>query len=257
MADDPKVQRGREAIQDLGQNDLSGNPFIAGQAIRVTVDTNKTVTLPFRIRGAIILESDVACEVQLFRITQRLSELKFTPTWEFMDRRDVDIDLSADFNFDVECRGDLDHNYMIRGYWLGGTGANDLLRWRVNNSGSSLSNEGSTYRYTDATGAGSDTSGLVIARQQTSETATEHYFETTLKAKSGEQRFSLSRTVQTWGTTTTSQEYGYSGGKWEDSAVQVTSIGLAFTSNNCLAGSWFELYRKREFDKTKVTLWVY
>ena len=114
--------------------------------------------------------------------------------------------------------------------------------------------EGTKYAALGASSA--DVAGLVLGTS-ISTSDTEHYVEGTLQAKSGSNRLGYSTDTQTYGTTTSTQSTVHCASKWEDSTVVITSVGLAFSSNDCAAGSWFELYRKREFDKTKIKLWVY
>jgi hypothetical protein len=187
----------------------------------------------------------------------RVAKVAMSPQWEWMERYSVDTDLSADFNFESLVDGETDGEYMVEGYWLAASGASNILRWRINDKGSSLDSEGSTYRHTGVT-TSTDTTGLVIDYKVNTGSASEHFIRSVLApTATGSQRFSRSSCSQTWGATSSSQEGVEAYGKWEDSVERIGKLGLSFTGNNCLAGSYFDLYRRPRLEGRTLNLWIF
>lgn len=253
-------RRDAQGLRGISSDSLARNPFVSGKPYNVIADTDGIVRIGLEAgsvpRGVMVVDSPFACSASFSRIRPgRFAEIKLTRHWEFLSRKDVDTNLTADFNFDAPCFGETDYDYKVEGFWKANGGSAQVCRWRLNDAASSLSNEGSTYRLTSSS-TSVDTSGLVLSVMSQVEPA-ELRFCGYMRAKAGANRLGFAESTETFGTTTSTQEHMRSGYKWEDTAVEITTVGLAFSGNDCLTGSWFELYRRPEFDKTELTLWVY
>lgn len=250
------MERKDESTLALSSDSLSNNPFVAGKAYEATVDEDGIVRLniPDIIpRGVMVVSSPFACMAGISRVRPgKYAEIKLTREWEFVERYEVLASGVADFNFTSEYRGDDDHEYRLQGIWYHSV-LSAYMYWRINGQTTGLTNEGSAVQY-DGTGA--TTAGMVIAQSKDAEDGVS-LVEATLVARTGEFRLGWSTDAQTAGTGASKTYSGANTCKWEDSTTQITSLGLGFTSNDVLTGSWFNVYRRPRFDKTKITLWVY
>lgn len=248
-----------ENTKNLKKDGLDKNPFVTGVAHAVIVDSNGTASIRSvgaKIQGVLVLGSDVPCTAQIVRRSKNTVTLKFTRHWEFLSRMDITSVPTSDPDFNVNINGDYDHNYKIDGYWKTSGTSLPTCKYLVNGLSGGLTSEGSTFLYSDGGGTPGAASGLMMAKSSTT-AATEHRFSATLQAKSGSNRLGYSTDSTTFGTGATQQAHGTCGCKWEDTGVVIKTLGLEFSASDCEPGSWFELYRMREFDKTKVILWVY
>tara|TARA_R110002020_G_scaffold207256_3_gene412677 strand:+ start:15713 stop:16480 length:768 start_codon:yes stop_codon:yes gene_type:complete len=252
------VSGGDDAISknptdELRSNDLTTNPFVAGDAYEVIADSNGLVRLRTRnrLRGVMVVESPFLCSASIAYTKNGITTIRLTRQWEFLERKELSSATVA-FDFKTELRGDLDYEYSVDGFWVTGTSAAHSLMFRINGATTGIANEGTAIE-----GSASLThAGMAVARCTGAESET-HFFTARLLAKSGQFRFAQSHDASTSGTGSTANEAKLLYSKWEDSTTEITTLGLATSSIASQAGSWFDVYRRPQFDKTKLTLWVY
>ena len=156
----------------------------------------------------------------------------------------------------TELRGDPDTEYHIHGYWIPGQTATASLRYRINGViSSSLAGDG--YSYNGQTAGTGTAGGLALARSNGSE-AQYIMLWSTLYASTGQYRLAYGYSSHTSGTTAAGTENITYASKLHDTTTKFTSLGVQSAQTNDLgAGSWFDLYRRPQFDKTPLKIWVY
>jgi len=236
----------KKQLDEARSNELNNSPFIRGDVYEGTVDSNGTIRLKTtrRVQGAIVLESDVACEAQVYRQRKGLAEIKVTAQWEFLDRIDFTVAAQAkNFTFDPYA---LDNYYKIEGYWLAGGDSASNLYWYINDSYI----DGRTMA--GAAGAAAQRTGTLLAYNAPDG---EKVVVDSKLTKNGDMGLINGLAAH---RLTTNVDGGALNGAWYGGTGKVTTLGVA--SNNADAidpGSYFELFRKRDFNNTKIKLWVY
>lgn len=197
-----------------------------------------------------VLEAPFLCSASIAYTKNGITTIRLTREWEFLERRRITKPTTS-FNFDTTVRNSDDTDYQMVCYWVattpGETGPN--LFWYINNQTTGLSNEGSSYNFASTT-----TAGLLLGTNASTDGS--HYITSTLLASEGK-RFTHTQHVHELGNTTSNVEADFIGSKWNDS-TEITSLGAATSQTGSIGtGSWFDLYRRPQFDKTPLTLWVY
>lgn len=249
---------GSESLREFGENSIGRNPFVSGKEHTVIVDTSSLarISTSERVRGVLVLDSDVKCSASIYRRHKGFIDVRFTREPEFLQRVDVTSNTTT-VNFD-DIHGDYDNDYELEGLWLCPTGtATPKLHWDVNGSTTSLLSSGS---HVDLSSGPTTEAGLLLASAVKKGTGEDlqAYLHAHLHAATGVTRFGYSECVVSTSATSAETDSSFIGYKWEDISTTVTSLGITSDSANQIgAGSWFELSRIREFNKTKITLWVY
>jgi len=252
-----------ESTKNLPDDYLGNNPFIRGEQYEVTVDTDGVASIQtdFTPRGALVLESDVFCEVSVAYTRNGIAKLRFTRLWEFLERHHRLSDV-AYFDFEVALDAYDDYELRILGYWEGGPATEPLI-WRINEADTdSLSScHSKVGEVRGMTSAGYD--GLVAAMGEG--TGANVRLRSELGIVPGKTKLLLSENATSdTGFDADTNRYTV-GGKFvaEGEYDRVRSVGLACyatgegTTPYILTDSHFDLYRKSQFNKTKIKIWVY
>ncbi len=224
-----------------------------GVEVDLIVDVSGTAQIrtEFKPRGAIVLASEGLVSATLGPHRNGITTVRLTRHWEFLERTDIPNG-SSGFDFSTELRGDLDSRYRITGFWQSDASPQNL-ELRINGAlSSALSSEGTQTEGSDV----ANLDGLTIGYSASTGTDS-HLISAEFEAATGQTRHSFATS-----STSTSSGKAFTAarilaGKWADSTTQITSLGLGPSTGTIAAGSYFELYRKPDFAKSKITLWVY
>lgn len=245
-----------EATKSLGTTSLVQNPFTTGSGYEVTVGPDATVTLglPFPARGVMVIESPFLVQASITERKRNKTVIRFTRQYEHIEHVAITTDITS-FDFDAKINGNTDHEFLLTGYWKQNIN-NPKLRWRVNGADSStLTNAFS--RYTHGAGGGSTVGGLLVAIG-TGSARGEHRVRSDFLTDRTNNRIIIGDDNFTYGATTTLTQVRDITGKWEDTSTTVTSLGLVTSlADNIIEKSFFDLYRRPQFDQTKIKIWVY
>jgi hypothetical protein len=245
-----------DVTEELRSNELTDNPFIRGDVYEGIADSNGIITIKTeqRPRGVMVLESPFLCAASIAYTKNGITTIRLTRQWEFLERKEINATTNL-FDFKAELRGDIDTEYQVNGYWIPSLTGTASLRMRVNKANSGdLTGDG--YGFQNIAAA-STSGGITLARSNGAE-AQYIMFWSNLYAASGQYRFGYSLSSHTTGTATTATETQYITSKLHDDSVQFTSLGIQSTQTDDIEpGSWFDLYRRPQFNKTPLKLWVY
>jgi len=245
-----------ESGKQLPDDFLGNNPFIAGRAYSGIADKNGIVRVKIDgpVRGVMLLESGVLVVPSIAYVRNGYVSIRLTAIWEFLERIDVDT-TGTNFDFGTAV-SNSDTELRIEGYWLGSANT-AVLQWRINGALSSTLSNCHTQYLGVASATSASTGGLIISVPQ-SAAATEQLLKSKLFIDKAQNRLMQSDSVLTDGTSAANTDRFMLGGKWEDVATDITSVGVGTTrSSHVLAGSHFTLYRRPKLNKTKIKLWIY
>lgn len=255
---DSAGNRARQAL-DAAVSALAASPMSNGVLSEVSPGADGPVTVPHGIgrkaNGVLIMSADRGAYIaSLLSSDARSAQVSITPQWELVERKDF-FESGSSFDFAARLNGDLDYEYRIDSFWKSGATTN-VLRLRVNGGSSgSLTNCHSRYHLDSA--SSSTTTGFAMSRMQ-SAVISEHRIESFLFAGTGDNRLFRSIASQTDGTSAADTDYFTAGGKWEDTATVITSLGADLgTSLHIAAGSHFTLYRRPRLKGRKLKLWIF
>lgn len=246
-----------DALDGVIKSPMASGVLVEDYKARGTGTLNIPHGLGRRAVGCLFLGADRGLfAMSVIGGNDKYAVVRSTPQWEYLARIDANDDLTGDVDFDASINGDLDNEYMIRGFWITSASNDSYLRWTINGT-PTLTNDGTTSLYTNAPTAPPDNNSLVIAFDTYITNANEHSFEAVLQSESGRCRFSMSSTVISGGTTNNTQERGIIGAKWKDNSVEIRTLGISTVPVDCRAGSYFELFRRPKTDGRTMNLWIF
>ena len=222
------------------------NPHIAGREYSVVADSNGLVRIKVDkpVRGVTVSESPILCSASLHYVRNGYASIRLTRQWELVDVVVIAVDNTTAFDFDTTFNT-LDTEVKLEAYWAFGGGSPNLF-WRVNGN-AALANTASEWVEQGSTG-GTAASGLQIAEADNAEAA-EIRITADLHLSTGIPRMGNSYTAQSNGTI---KHFAYA---LDNTTTEITSLGIS--SADIDSGSYFYLYRRPQFNKTKLKLWVY
>ena len=229
-----------DPTDELRTGDLTNNPFIQGDAYSGIADSNGIITLNLgrTAVGVSVISSPFLCFASIAQNKNGIVKIRLTRAWEFLEYIE---DPGGDFDFKTELRGDYDYEYKLVSHWERPSASAANLVLRINGSATVASAASAIEG-----GASATTTDLVVGTAITAGPES-HAIKTRIEAKSGSNRRIHSIDASDVDIFTISAA-------WSATTTRLTSLGL---SGRIDTGSKFTLYRKPQFDKTKLTLWVY
>ena len=240
------ARRETEAIKSLSSSSLGNSPFVAGHEYSVVADSNSVIRIKVDkpIRGVLVTESPIFCTASVHFVRSGYAYIRLTRPWELIAHEEVLTTVSS-FDFDA-ILNTLDTEVKLTGYWSASSGSPGLF-WRLNTDNSL----GGSEKLQQGTIGTTGISGLQVAEADNSE-ATEVKLTSDLSLELGSPRMGNSTTAE---SNTALRFFSYA---YDNTDNEITKLGLQATGfDGIVAGSHFSLYRKPQFNKTKLKLWVY
>lgn len=242
------MTREKESILSVPSDSLSNNPFVSGREYSVVADSDGLVRVQVsegRVRGVIVSESPILCTASLHYVRNGYAYIRLTRLWEHVETHEVAVNTSS-FDFNTKFN-DLDTEVRLEGYWTYATGTPTLL-WRINAS-NDTTNKSSEWVEQGGTGS-TGVAGLQVAEADGAEAA-EIKLAAELDITTGRPRMGYSFTADSSGVI---KHFAHG---FDDTTTEITQLGLRSAGTGLQAGSEFHLYRRPQFNKTKLKLWIY